>query len=122
MQGGMNDRHRPNLEIKGKRSEPLPLLGGEGLLGMSNAITDSFLELVIVEIHQRVGIVVADHSGLAALSDEPQALRRSGSIPHDISQAEDLLDALLIDVGKDCLERIDVGMDVTDDGEEAGGG
>jgi len=44
--------------------------------------------------------------------DNTQAFCRRGSITHDIAQAYDFLDLLLLDVGKHSFQSIDVAVDV----------
>jgi len=53
---------------------------------------------------------------VALQRNETEALCRSGSVPDDVSEAEDLGDSLLVDVAEDCLESVDVAVDVGDEG------
>src|SRR5262249_24103714 len=58
-------------------------------------------------------VVVAQQHDLA-IHDEIDALPGIGAIAHNVSQAVDLLDALLFDVFQDGLQGLQIAMDIAD--------
>jgi hypothetical protein len=66
-------------------------------------------------VEQRALVVVAEERDAAILDYFIETFSRFGAVADDIAQAEDLLDALLADVGKDGLERLQIAVDVADD-------
>ncbi len=66
-------------------------------------------------IEQGSLVVVAQDADVAA-HDQVDALAGVGAIADDIAQAIDLGDPLLIDVGQNRLESLEVAVDIADDG------
>src|SRR5262249_3513530 len=64
-------------------------------------------------VEHRALVMVAEQPRLA-IHHEIYTLARVGPITHDITQAIYLLDALRLDVGKDCLECFEVAVNITD--------
>jgi hypothetical protein len=77
---------------------------------VTNPFTYSPFDFVVIEIYKGVGVVIADHRDFTTFPHKAKAFCRSGSVPHDVSQAENLLDPLLIDVGEDGLKGVYIGV------------
>ena len=71
------------------------------------------------EIH---GLVVAHQVDRGEFPHVLHAGGRLGSVADGVAEAEDAEAALRGDVGQDRAKRIDVGVDVGNDGKAAGGG
>jgi hypothetical protein len=65
-------------------------------------------------------VVVAHQRPLAALGDDLHALHRAGAVAQDVTQADDAIHALRVDVIHDHRQRLEVGVDIADDGGSHG--
>src|SRR5690606_13090716 len=61
-------------------------------------------------------VMVPEQAHRGVLDNEIDALPRVRAIPDDVSQAINLRDSLLLDVGEHSLETFEVPMNIADDG------
>src|SRR6185369_1703011 len=111
------------LEADGQVAKEFPAAGAAGRGGIGfKAVAGPETRLLgpAVEIERLVkdGKVVVAHEGdAAAIGDDVQALHGVRAIANDVAKADDIGDAAAVDLGKDGGERLEVGVNVTDDGE-----
>src|SRR5262249_41958325 len=71
-------------------------------------------------IEHRALIVIAEQHDLAMLHDQVDALARVGAVADHVAQTVNVLYALIFNVLQDCLQRLQVTVDVADNGFHAG--
>lgn len=124
VQGCMGEGDRIQIRRDRKILEPSEVLLAHLLLGDPERIPNRFVPILIEDLvgQQEHRLVVAQDGDRTEIPNLFHALSRLGSVPDDITQAKDAPDRKIPDVLKDSIKGIDVGMDITDEGEEAAGG
>ncbi len=123
---GMDGHHAGASFDGGEFSEESPSCGAAVWVGV---IFEDFAcpvaglfcaDVEIVRFVEDSEVVVAHERGSTALSDEFDAFDGVGAIPDDIAEADDVIDAVMIDFREHCGERFEVAVDVADDGNHVG--
>jgi hypothetical protein len=112
----MDDRAFMTLSEKGPPGEPVQIARGQGCLGKEQGFTESLAQNEVVGIFHQILVMVPHEGQCTTFPDKTQAFCRRSSITHDIAETEEFIDLLSLDVCKDCLQGIDVAMDIGDEG------
>ena len=112
------------IQIRSDREIPQPaqLVLAYLFLGNLKGLADGYLPVLLEDLvgEQEHRLVVAQNTDRTEVHDPPDALSRLGSVADDVPEAKGPPNGEVPDVRKNGLQRIEVGMDVTDDGKEVG--
>lgn len=98
--------------------EPGPVLRAQPGTRPADALQRFGRDTGRIDLGGRVGFVIALQDGQKRFGAEKlDALGRLGSVANDIAQTKKLADTLALDVRQHRLQRRQVGMNVTEDGD-----
>lgn len=118
VEGGVDGGEAEEGDGVGEGLEPTDVVFAEVATGPLDDAGGVGLEVVEVDGGVGAVVVVVAHDDLAAeLSDALDALCGGGVVADDIAETEEVVDLLRFGVGEDGIQRLDVGVDVTDNGE-----
>ena len=121
VEGGVDGGEAEEGDGVGEGLQPVDVVFAEVAAGPLNDTGGVGLEVVEVDGGVGAVVVVVAHDDLAPkLSDALDAFGGGGVVADDIAEAEEIVDLLCFGVGEDGVQRLDVGVDVTDDGETFG--
>jgi hypothetical protein len=90
---------------------------GELVLCPSHGSLGDEIEQLSIDLAKGCVFMISEEPNIAARVNQFEARQRITSVPDDITQTADLVYLLLIDIGKDSLERFEVGMDIRYNGK-----
>ena len=123
----VNEQQVLQLDANRQSTEKLPPAIAQRLLGLELELltgpeTGAFCSNIeVVGLVEHRLIMVAAQAESRALDNQIEALARTGTIPDDISQTDDILDASAIDVSQNGFERLEIAMNIGDGSRSCSG-
>ena len=122
IEGGVDDGEVAHLPDHLQVAQPLFILARELMAGPVDRFLGERIEACEVLFEGGQLVVVALHHRAIDVADDFQALVRVGVVTDDVAETDVVRYLVLLGVGQDGLERLEIGMDVSENGKSHGQG